>query len=43
MFIGLLLFIVDGVMHVSDDVFDLSHIHIEMCLNSQGTVGHQNG
>ena len=43
MFIGLLLFIVDGVMHVSDDVFDLSHIHIEMYLNRQGTVGHRNG
>jgi hypothetical protein len=27
------------------NLFDLSlsHIHIEMCLNSQGTVGHQNG
>jgi hypothetical protein len=30
-------------MHVSDDAFDLDKIDIEICLNGQGTVGHQNG
>ena len=43
MLIGFLLFVVAESMHVSAEVFDLGKIHIEMCLNRQGTVRHQNG